>query len=110
MPEGYVPSRLYPGKGYRLRDAARDGQLVILRCGLCHRSARYLASDLVTLVDPSGDARDPPFACSRCGTAEHIAVSLRLPELGDYGHLTVRRPAGIRRTQMWRAVKLGDEV
>lgn len=33
-----------------------------------------------------------------------------VPTPGDYGHLTVRRPAGIRQTQTWRTVKLGDEL
>lgn len=31
------------------------------------------------------------------------------PELGDYGHLTVRRPAGVVRVQKWKTVRLGGE-
>ena len=32
------------------------------------------------------------------------------PAVGDYGSLEVRRPAGIAQTQLWRTMKLGDEV
>jgi hypothetical protein len=58
----------------------------------------------------SHEADLPPFPCSRCGTAEYVRVKFHHPSAGDYGHLVVRRPAGIRRTQTWRSVKLGDEV
>jgi hypothetical protein len=111
MPEGYRKHRPYPGTAYTLADAAKDGLLLICRCTLCRgRVTRFLASDLVTLLDPRREADLPPFPCSRCGTAEYVRVKFHHPSAGDYGHLVVRRPAGIRRTQTWRSVKLGDEV
>jgi hypothetical protein len=100
----------YPGKTYRLRDAAENGQLVVVTCGLCRRAATYLASDLVQLLNPERDALEPPFPCSRCGKAEYVTVKLRLPSEGDWGSLVVRRPRPIRRIRTWRWVKLGDEA
>jgi len=72
---------------------------------LCFRSQTYLASDLVQIHDPNCDAQAPPC---RCDTEEHIKVTLRTPEPGDYGAGPVRRPAGVRRTQFWKTVLLGD--
>jgi len=108
MPEGYPPSRHYPGKFHRLRDAAEIGQLVVVRCVRCRRGATYLASDLVQFLDPLRDAREPPFTCSKCGTTDSLKVSLKLPDAGDWGSLTVRRPGPVKVTQTWRTVKLGD--
>jgi len=110
MPEGYIPSRPYPGKVYRLREAAAANQLIVVRCVGCRRSVRYLATDLVTLLDPMRPAYDPPFACSKCGTTEGMKVTFHFPEVGDFGSLTVRRPGPVRRIQTWRTVRLGDDV
>lgn len=108
MPEGYHPARPYPGKVYRLRDAAEAGQIVVVRCIGCRRSVRYLATDLVALLDPLRPAHDAPFPCSRCGTTGNMKVSFHSPALGDYGALVVRRPGPVRHIQTWRSVKLGD--
>jgi hypothetical protein len=61
MPEGYQSARSYPGKYYTLAAAAKEGQLVLIRCDLCRRMVLYLASDLVTVLDPRRDAMDPPY-------------------------------------------------
>src|SRR4051812_30496756 len=83
LPESYRSSRPYPGKFHRLRDAAALEQLITVRCGLCRRAATYLASDLVSLLDPSRDATAPPFVCSKCGKDEYLRVTLKLPDPGD---------------------------
>lgn len=109
VPEGYRHARAVPGRDYTLKKAAEDNRLLIVRCYLCRRPAvRYLASDLLAFCDPNGWADAPPFPCSKCGTAEYVKVKLHLVNLGDYGHLTVRRPGPVRRIQTWRNVKLGD--
>lgn len=108
MPEGHPPSRHYPGKFHRLRDAAAIDQLIVVLCVRCRRSATYLATDLVKLLDPLRDALTPPFTCSKCGTTDSLKVALKLPDAGDWGSLTVRRPGPVRVTQTWRTVKLGD--
>ena len=108
MPEGYISTRPYPGKVFRLRDAAAANQLIVVRCLRCRRLARYLASDLIALLDPMQPAHHPPFACSKCQSANDLKVSLHTPEAGDYGHLIVRRPGPVKSIQTWRSAKLGD--
>jgi hypothetical protein len=108
MPLPYRKDRPYPGKSWTLADAAAANQLVVLRCNYCRRLMRFLAADLVTLFDPQRDALKPPFRCSRCGFADYLSVKLHWPQPGDYGHLTVRRPAGVVRVQKWKTVKLGE--
>ena len=108
MVEPYWRQSMDFRKRYRLQDSAANHELVTALCMLCFRSQTYLASDLVQILDPSRDAQAPPFRCGRCGTEEHIKVTLRMPEPGDYGAIQVRRPAGVRRTQLWKTVLLGD--
>jgi hypothetical protein len=93
---------------FRLADAARTGVLLRVRCDGCRRTVYYLASDLVELLRPERPAHEPPFACSRCRTADYILVKIHTPDSGDYGHLEVRRPGPVVKTQTWRTVKLGD--
>jgi hypothetical protein len=108
MPEGYISARPYPGKVYRLRDAAEANQLIVVRCVRCRRFARYLAADLVGLLDPMQPAHNPPFPCSACESTEMLKVTLHAPAPGDYGHLVVRRPGPVKHIQTWRSVRLGD--
>ena len=98
----------YPGKAHVLKHAAEQGQLVFVRCSRCRRRAVYLASDLVTLLNPARDALLPPFPCSRCGTTSYITVECRVPFADEVGQLTIRRPGPIRRIQLWRTEKLGQ--
>lgn len=104
MPEGYIPERPYPGKEpkpWLLSESAALGQVLVYKCRLCRRLRRYLAADLLALY---GDrpAYDPAFGCGTCRDRNYTRVDAVTPNLGDYGHLEVRRP-GERRT-----VKLGD--
>jgi hypothetical protein len=111
MPEGYYRPVAYPNRAELWLDqAAADGQLVICRCRSCKRLVRYLASDLLPLLGPDHRVMlDPPFPC-RCGEVERIAIKVEVPAAGDWGSVEVRRPAGIKRTQLWKTVKLGDQV
>jgi len=108
MPQPPHLQKRYPGKTHLLKHAAEWGQLMIVKCNLCGRSVTYLATDLVTLLDPGRPALEVPFSCSRCGTDEFIRVTLNSPYGGDWGSLDIRRPGPIRVTQTWRTVKLGD--
>lgn len=108
MPVPYLKAN--DPKRYKLKHAAEDGRLLFCRCTLCFRSVWYLATDLVDIKGPDWDPHLPPFKCSKCGKDEFIHVSIRLPQEGDIGRLLIRRPAGIRKTQLWKTVKLGDEV
>ncbi len=112
MPEPYYKRVPYPNRQeYWLDQAAKDGQLIVCRCVRCRRLVRYLAADLLPLLGPAHRASvDPPFPCGKCGRLDMIAVKCVVPSSGDYGALGVRRPAGVKHTQLWRTVKLGDAV
>lgn len=111
MPDGYYRDVAWPNRGeYWLDQAAADGQLIVCQCQSCRRVVRYLAVDLLPLL--GADHRvmiKPPYPC-RCGEKDAIRIKVEQPTAGDYGSIDVRRPAGIRRTQLWRTVKLGDVV
>lgn len=111
MPEGYYRPAMYPSNGeYWLAAAAKDNQLITCRCARCRRVVRYLATDLLPILGPDHRVMTvPPFPC-RCGETERIAIKVALPAPGDWGSVEVRRPAGIKRTQLWRTVKLGELV
>lgn len=79
------PNRAYPGKTWTLGHAAGAGQLIEVYCTHCRRLTRFLAADLVTLLDPCRDALAPPFACSRCGREDYVSVRLHAPADGDWG-------------------------
>ncbi len=107
MPAPPPPIHAHPAKPfYTLRDAARDGRLIVMRCYLCSRCVHFLATDLVEVLDPSTPMHLPPFKCSRCKTDEHIGIRLRSPHPGEIGSLPIRRPAGFVRK--WRTEMLGD--
>lgn len=111
MPEGYYKRVPYPNRQeHWLDQAAAENQLIICRCQSCKKLVRYIAADLLPILGPAWRASlDPPFPCS-CGEREWISVKCETPSVGDYGHLLVRRPAGIKQTQTWKTVRLGDEI
>lgn len=111
MPEQYRKFHRHPAKPIRtLQDAADDAQIIVVRCGLCRRSINYLATDLVQVLNPSRPVDAPPFACSRCGTADYMSVRVKTPSLADYGQLTIRRHLDIRSVSEWGNRPLGDEL
>jgi hypothetical protein len=108
MPESVIHFKGYhPRKPpYKMSEAARQGQLVMLRCGLCHRRTNYLAADLVDVVGGDHPALLPPFPCSRCSTAEWVQVKLRKVQPEDVGYLIVRRPGPAKVVRQWKSVRL----
>jgi hypothetical protein len=111
MPEGHYRKVNYPDtRELWLDQAAKENRLITCRCISCKRVVRYLAADLLPIVGPAHRAMlEPPFPC-RCGERENIKVECVVPSDSDYGLLDVRRPAGVKQTQIWRTVKLGDVV
>ena len=74
--------------------------MMTMRCGLCHRTVRYWAADLVMVVGPGHQAHLAPFACGKCGTSEFVDVSWNLPGAAELAAgLTVRRP--VRQIVKW---------
>jgi len=95
MPVGIPPVRAHPGKPFHtLRDAAREGQAIAVRCNLCRRKSVFLAVDLIEVCDAMRPAHIAPFACSRCQTAEFMDVKLVVP-----------RPGDLVRRRVWRNVR-----
>lgn len=111
MPEEHRKYHRHPAKPVRtLQDAANDGQIIVVRCNLCRWLINYLATDLVEVLNPSRPVDAPPFACSRCGTANYMIVRVKTPSLADHGHLVIRRLLGVRSVSEWGNHPLGDEV
>lgn len=87
----------------RLAPAAALGMFIVCRCDLCRRSRIYLATDLLEVFHPESvvvelfDGR-----CPRCHSSDFWHVRERYASDSDVGMLTVRRPAGVRRIQLWR--------
>lgn len=101
MPVPY--HKLKPGKHYTLREAASVGNMVLVRCYLCHRPAQvFLASDLIQILDPDRDAYLPPFPCGKCGSTEFVNVQLRTPVDADIDKLVVRRLVRVDLKPIWR--------
>ena len=88
-----------PFRNRRMCDAARDGMLITLRCGLCRRAAHFWATDLVKVVGENHQMHIAPFPCSRCQTAEYIDVTWSVPSPSTLSGLTVRRP--VRKVERW---------
>ena len=87
----------------RIGQAAAKGLLIVCKCNLCRRQQAYFATDLATIyrhdlfLDDLFGGR-----CPKCGRADFWRVRQRYPSSDDVGHLVIRRPAGERRTQLWR--------
>ena len=95
MPAGHPPIRAHPAKPFRtLRDAARHGQLVLLRCNLCKRGATFLATDLVQVFDPDLPVHIPPLPCSQCKKIEYVDIRIESLCHKDRGRLIIRRLVG----------------
>ncbi len=111
MPEQYQKFHRHPAKPVRtLQDAADASQIIVVHCGLCRRLINYLATDLVQVLNPLRPVDAPPFACSKCGTANYMSVKVKTPSIGDYGHLPIRRLLGVRSVTEWGNRPLGEEV
>ncbi|RII39010.1 hypothetical protein DL237_10050 [Pseudooceanicola sediminis] len=105
MPTRPPPIGAPPGRYRTLGDAARDGQIVVLRCNRCRRTVNFLAIDLVPIIGAYHNAHEPVFNCTWCKTGEWVTTRLRIPQLEEYGYLTIRRPGRV--IQTWYDAKLG---
>ena len=87
----------------RIGKAAAEGLFIVCKCNLCRRARVYLASDLLQIYHPDAFI-DDLFGgrCPRCHSADFWSVRQRYPSIDDVGRLEVRRPAGVRRIQLWR--------
>lgn len=88
-----------PFRNPRISDAARDGKLLTMRCGLCRRTAHFWATDLVAVVGGDHQAHVAPFPCSKCGHTDYIDLRWSVPSASELQTLTVRRP--VRQVVKW---------
>jgi hypothetical protein len=87
----------------RLGAAAAAGMFIVCRCDLCRRSRFYLASDLAEIWHPDSFVAELfGGRCPRCSSPDFWRVRERYASNSDVGMLTVRRPAGVRRIQLWK--------
>ncbi len=111
MPVSHPPVRIHPGKPFRTwSDAARDRQVVTIRCDGCRRSENFLAEDFALVFGPEQPAHVPPFACSRCGTRDYLDLALRVPSAEDCVTLRVRRPVKPVRRWIWETFSLSERT
>lgn len=104
MPASLPPANKF--RNLRLREAASLGLVISMRCGLCRRRALYLATDLVIVLGPDHELRDPPWPCSRCRTREYIDIRWRQPAASEIDGLVVRRPVRRVARWIWRSERL----
>jgi hypothetical protein len=100
MPAGHPSASRQ--RHHLMRDAAQQGQMLILHCELCKGSANYWAHDLVLVVGPLHIVHVPPFPCSRCGTCDYVSVNCTLPPASELAKITVRRPVKQVAKWIWR--------
>jgi hypothetical protein len=87
----------------RIGQSADDRLLIVCRCDLCRRTRIYLATDLVEIYHPDTFLADLfGGRCPRCESSNFWHVRQRFPSNSDVGMLKVRRPAGVKRIQLWR--------
>ena len=92
-----------PFKNCRMCDAARDGMLITVKCGLCRRSVNFWATDLLTVLGPDHQVHHAPFPCSKCRTSDYLDVRWNVPAASDLERgLTVRRPVKKITKWIWR--------
>ncbi|PTW99133.1 hypothetical protein DDE23_18730 [Pararhodobacter aggregans] len=84
-----------------IRDCARDGMIIVMRCNHCRRQVNYWASDLAQVIeDPFHEAHIPPWGCAKCRTSEYMVMRWRVPSALELSKgLTVRRP--VRKVTKW---------
>ncbi len=92
--------------GLTLEESCSIGHLVLVMCGICRKRIIYTACDLRDLYGPRRNVFDLPFRCEHCKQRDCIRIDVRLPDDRDLGKLVIRRPAGVKRVQLWQEVTL----
>ena len=84
--------------------------LVRFSCTWCKRSMHYLAADLAPLFHQDAVIGQLWGYCPRCGKSDYWREEERYANSSDVGHTVIRRPAGIRKVQLWRNEYYGPPV
>lgn len=88
---------------WSLEDARAVGHILVVRCGLCNTTRRFLPDDLLKLRKNTAISR-LRFICQECHKRDYMDVTVYLPSAWEIGKLHVRRLASIKhvKTPVWR--------
>lgn len=88
---------------WSLEDAREVGHILVVRCGLCNVTRRFLPGDILKLRENTTINR-LKFVCQECRKRDYIDVAVYFPSVSDIGKLRVRRLADVRdmKLPVWR--------
>jgi hypothetical protein len=88
---------------WSLEEAREVGQILVVRCGLCNTTRRFLPDDILKLRNNTTITR-LRFICQECNQRDYMDVSVYLPSRSEIGTLAVRRLATIKEVKVpvWR--------
>jgi hypothetical protein len=88
---------------WSLEDAREVGHILVVRCGLCNTTRRFLPDDILKLRKNTTITR-LKFICLKCNKRDYMDVTVYLPLMSEIGKLHVRRLAGVKDVKMpvWR--------
>lgn len=90
MPEKTTYS--YREKSYRLRDADRNGQIIVAHCHYCRLTYNFRPADLIEVVgDRTTYNIADVFTCRKCGKKDYMSAKVRSPAGSEIGKLPMRR-------------------
>lgn len=88
---------------WSLEEARGVGHILVVRCGLCNITRRFLPDDILKLRKNTTISR-LRFVCQQCNKRDYMDVTVYLPSSLEIGKLPVRRLAGLRdvKVPVWR--------
>lgn len=88
---------------WSLTDASAVGHILVVRCGLCNTTRRFLPDDILKFRKDTTINR-LKFICLKCNKRDYMDVTVYVPSRSEIGKLPVRRLAGIKDVRMpvWR--------
>ncbi len=81
---------------WSLTDASAVGHILVVRCGLCNTTRRFLPDDILKLRKDTTTNR-VKFICLKCNKRDYMDVSVYHPSLSEVGKLPVRRWLALRK-------------
>ncbi len=88
---------------WSLEEARGVGHILVVRCGFCNVTRRFLPDDLLKLRKNTTISR-LRFTCQECHKRDYIDVTVYLPSSSGIGKLPVRRLASVKeiKVPVWR--------
>lgn len=88
---------------WSLEDARQVGHILVVRCGLCNTTRRFLPDDILKFRKNITITR-LKFICLKCNRRDYMDVTVYVPSRSEIGKLPMRRLAGVKdvRVPVWR--------